>query len=112
MSSDSVFIVTTDRVLEAIGAAVDDSGADADWTVNDGVLTIECDDGSKVIVNRHLANREVWVAGKSGGFHFRPVAGAWLDTRSGQTLSATVSRLLIEQGAVEGDLDLPVLPVP
>ena len=40
------------------------------------------------------------------------VAGAWLDTRSGQTLSATVSRLLIEQGAVEGNLDLPVLPVP
>ena len=39
MSSDSEFIVTTDRVLEAIGAAVDDSGADADWTLNDGVLT-------------------------------------------------------------------------
>src|SRR4051794_9228384 len=110
MSSDSEFMRVTDRVLESIGNALDESEGDVDWTLNDGVLTIECADGSKLIVNRHLANREVWVAARSGGFHFRPVAGAWLDTRSGETLAATVSRGLQEQAGLE--LELPALPVP
>ena len=54
------------------------SDADVDWSLNDGILEIECADGSKLIVNRHVPNREIWVAARSGGFHFRPttVAGA------------------------------------
>ena len=42
-----------------------------DWSLNDGILEIECEDGSKLIVNRHVPNREIWVAARSGGFHFR-----------------------------------------
>ena len=45
MSSDSEFMQVTDRVLESIGNALDESDGDVDWTLNDGVLTIECADG-------------------------------------------------------------------
>ena len=80
MISDSLFIAATDRVLAQIGAALDaalaHSDADVDWTLNDGILEIECEDGSKVIVNRHLPNRELWVAARSGGFHFGAQDGA------------------------------------
>ena len=95
MITDTEFITATDRALAAIGAALDAalavSDVDLDWNLNDGILEIECDDGSKLIVNRHLPNREIWVAARTGGFHFRPRDGAWRDTRSGDELGAALA---------------------
>jgi|SRR5687767_774647 len=103
--TDSEFLDAADATLARIGraldAAQDASDADVDWSLNDGVLTIECDDGSKLIVNRHLANREIWLAARSGGFHFRIEQGGWRDTRSGAELGAELSRLLAEQAGLE-----------
>ena len=86
MTTESEFVVLADRVLTSIGAALDvaadTSDADLDWSLNDGILTIDCGDGGKVIVNRHVPNRELWVAAKSGGFHFKDDAGVWRDTRT------------------------------
>jgi len=99
--TDSEFIAAADRTLAAIGAALDaaleDSDVDLDWSENDGVLEIECDDGSKLIVNRHVPNREIWVAARSGGFHFRAADGRWCDTRSGDELAQRLAALLREQ---------------
>jgi len=95
---ESEFIALTDRALRAIGEAIDASETDLDWSENDGVLTIECPDDSRVIVNRHLPNRELWVAARTGGFHFRSDGIAWRDSRSGEELSAALARLLLEQG--------------
>jgi CyaY protein len=100
MIEESAFIALTDRVLDTIGAALDAAESDLDWSENDGVLTIEFADGSRVIVNRHVPNRELWVAAKSGGFHFRAEGGAWRDTRSGEELGTALERLLRDQGGV------------
>ena len=100
MIDESAFIALTDRVLDMIGAALDAAESDLDWSENDGVLTIECADGSRVIVNRHVPNRELWVAAKSGGFHFRAEGGAWRDTRSGEEIGTALERLLQSQGGV------------
>jgi CyaY protein len=100
MISESEFIGLTERALAAIGAAIDASGADLDWSENDGVLTIECPDGGRLIVNRHVPNREIWVAARSGGFHFRSDRGHWRDSRSGEELSAALSRLLRQEAGV------------
>jgi CyaY protein len=110
MSSESEFIALTDRVLEAIASALDAADGDLDWTLNDGVLTVDCGSGGRLIVNRHVASRELWVAAKSGGFHFRGQAGAWTDTKDGAELGATVSRLLAAQAGVT--VDLVGLPAP
>ena len=63
-------------------------------------------DGSKVIVSPHGIAKEIWVAAKSGGFHFRydSVAGAWIDTRSGDALRARLVEILKQQGQVALDL--------
>jgi len=106
--SESAFIALTDRVLEAIGRAIDGSGADLDWSENDGVLTIECPDGGRVIVNRHVPNRELWVAARSGGFHFRTDGAAWHDSRSGEELTAALARLL--QFQARADVAFGALP--
>jgi len=114
MTTDSEFMAATDRVLAAIGAAIDaaqdDSDVDLDWNLNDGILEIECDDGSKLIVNRHVPNREIWVAARSGGFHFGVRDGGWRDTRSGADLAVSLAALLKAQAGLE--VALPPLPAP
>lgn len=114
MSSESEFSARADAVLGAIGAALDiacDTGdADLDWSLNDGVLTIDCGRDGKLIVNRHVPNREIWVAAKSGGFHFRAAGNAWRDSRGGEELGAALVRLLRDQAGTT--VDLPPLPPP
>lgn len=100
MSDESEFTALTERVLTAIGQALDSADGDLDWAENDGVLTIECADGSRIIVNRHLPNREIWVAARTGGFHFRAEGGEWHDTKSGEELGVALTRLLQAQGGV------------
>jgi CyaY protein len=114
VTTESGFIAAADRVLAAIGSALDTaldaSDLDIDWSVNEGVLEIECDDGSKVIVNRHVPNRELWVAARSGGFHFRADGGLWRDTRGGRELGAALVEILSAQAQL--DVALPVLHAP
>lgn len=114
MSSDSAFIAAADATLAAIGAALDAaldaSDADADWSLNDGILEIDCGQDGKVIVNRHVPNREIWVAARSGGFHFRADGARWRDTRSAADLPTTLTRLLQEQARIA--IDLSQLPPP
>jgi CyaY protein len=106
--NETEFTIEADRTLAAIGqaldAALEASDADADWTLRDGILEIECGDGSKLVVNRHAANREIWVAARSGGFHYRPERGSWLDTRTGEQLADALARLLREQAELDVDL--------
>jgi CyaY protein len=68
-------------------------GAPAPTQPGHRVLEVEFEDGSKMIINRHGAAREIWVAAKSGGFHFRHDGSAWRDTRDGTELFAAVSKL-------------------
>ena len=88
------------RAVDAVLARIE-SAAEADQRLDveleSGILTILCADASRVIVNRQTANREIWVAARSGGFHFRFADGAWRDTRSGEELFAAVARVVESQ---------------
>lgn len=84
--------------LLAIERALEASGAEVDFELKEGgVLEIEFEDGSKIIVNRHGAAREIWVAARSGGFHFRWDGEAWRDTRDGAELFDALSQLVSQQ---------------
>jgi CyaY protein len=111
---ESAFLTAADATLARIGlaldAALETSDAALDWSLNDGVLTIECDDESRIIVNRHLPNREIWVAAKSGGHHFRAQDGRWRDVRGSDELAAALVRLLKSQARIA--VRMPELPAP
>jgi CyaY protein len=84
--------------LAGIEAAIEGSGADIDFELQPGgVLELEFADGSKIIVNRHGVAREIWVAARSGGFHFRHDGSAWRDTRDGAELMEKLSALASRQ---------------
>jgi CyaY protein len=86
------------EALRSIERALDQSGVDADIELKEGgVLELEFGNGSKIIVNRHGAAREIWVAARSGGFHFRWDGAAWRDTRDGAELFAALSKLVSAQ---------------
>jgi len=99
------FMAAADAELERIEAALEVASmsgvADFDFeTKPGGVIEIEFENGSKIIVNRHGAAREIWVAARSGGYHFRPEGGRWLGTRDGEELLAALSRTVSEQAGV------------
>lgn len=92
------FNALADATLRQIEDAVEQCGAEVDLEVKPGgVLELEFEDGSKIIINRHTAAREIWLAAKSGGYHFRPQDGRWLATRNGEELMVAIGRCMSEQ---------------
>lgn len=86
------------RIEAAIEALAEVTPAELDFDLGPGgVLTIDCGDGGQIIINRHAAAQEIWVAARAGGFHFRAVDGLWLDTRDGEELLSRLSGLLSGQ---------------
>jgi len=78
----------TREVLAAIEAAADrflqDDVIDIDAGRTGGLLELAFPDGSKIVVNTQPPLQELWLAAQSGGFHFRSVAGRWIDSRDGR----------------------------
>lgn len=92
------FNALADAMLQKIEGVLEVCETDFDFeTKPGGVLELEFDNGSKIIINRHTAAREIWLAAKSGGYHFRPEAGRWIGTRDGEELLAAIARCMSEQ---------------
>ncbi|MFZ5512236.1 MAG: iron donor protein CyaY [Pseudomonadota bacterium] len=85
-----------DAMLKRIEDALDAQELDLEVKPG-GVIEVEFDDGSKIIINRHTAAREIWVAARSGGYHFRHDEGRWLGTRDGTELMEALGRLVSGQ---------------
>lgn len=95
---EAQFSERADAALARIDAALEECGVDGDVERKEGgIVEIEYADGSRMVINRHAAAREIWVAARSGGFHFRWDGAAWRDTRDGTELFAALSRLVSAQ---------------
>ncbi|RQO77556.1 iron donor protein CyaY [Aquitalea sp. FJL05] len=105
--NESEFLDVTDRIFSRIEDAIDDAGVDADFVSNGNVLEIEFDDGGKIVVNRHAANQELWIAAKSGGYHFAFKDGQWLAARDGAEFFSTL-KTAIAQACGEPGLELDI----
>jgi CyaY protein len=99
MMTEAQFNALAGAALEHLRQALEASGIDVDIEEKgDGVIEVEFQDGSKMIINRHGAAREIWVAARSGGFHFRWDGKAWRGTRDDSELFGALSRLISTQG--------------
>ncbi|HTH44563.1 MAG TPA: iron donor protein CyaY [Oxalicibacterium sp.] len=87
------------RIETALEALTDEGEIDVECTRSGNVLEIEfVDNGSKIIVNSQAPMQELWVAAKSGGFHFRADGERWVNTRDGSELFAALSQMIATQG--------------
>jgi CyaY protein len=99
--TESEFNKQVESMLARIADAIDASGEDIDSElVGGGILELEFDNGSKIIINRQGAVQEIWVAAKSGGFHYRWQDNAWRDTRSGEELLVSLAKLITAQSGI------------
>lgn len=92
--TENEFNELADAVFARIELALDEGGGDIDYDSNGSVLEMEFANGSKLIVNRHVPNREIWLAAKSGGFHYALQDDNWLSQRDGSELFAKLSELV------------------
>jgi len=100
--TESEFLAVAEAVLDHIESRIEQTADVADVDVecsrSGNVLEIEfIDQNSKIIVNTQAPMQEIWVAARSGGFHFRMKGDLWLDTRDGSELLATLSSLVSAQ---------------
>ncbi len=93
---EAEFNAKVETTMQRLDAALDAAGLDYEVKPA-GLIEIEFDNGSKIIVNRHGAARQIWVAARSGGFHFAPQGELWIGTRDGVELFAALNRLIGEQ---------------
>ncbi len=104
------FNAIADAMLARIEQTLENCPVELDYEIKPGgVIELEFDSagGSKIIINRHTAAREIWIAAKSGGFHFKQESAdsqRWVGTRDGVELLAHLSRCISEQAGVEVSL--------
>jgi CyaY protein len=95
--SDSEYLTRAEAALAAIERALDNTDADIELERSGNVLTLEFENRSKIIVNLQPPMREIWIAAKAGGFHYRFVDGEWRDTRSGNEFFAALTEYATQQ---------------
>jgi CyaY protein len=106
MMSETEFLGLAESTLTTIESALDrfndEDVIDVECKRSGNVLEIEfIDNGSKIIVNSQAPMQELWVAAKSGGFHYKRVGEQWINTRDGSELFAALSLLASAQGGAE-----------
>ncbi|MHB8622159.1 MAG: iron donor protein CyaY [Sulfuricaulis sp.] len=87
---------TTDTLLR-IEQAIEECGAAIDFEAAGGILTLEFANRSKIIINKQGAAKQIWVAAKSGGYHYGFVNGRWINDQSGGELMSELARFIREQ---------------
>jgi CyaY protein len=105
--TDSEFHAQAEATLIAIERAVEATGIDAEIERSGSVLTLEFANASKVVINTQAPMQQIWIAARSGGFHFGWSNGAWHDTRDGRELFVALSALVSSQGGVPVVLGAP-----
>lgn len=96
-----------DEIIMQIEDALDEQDEDIDFETSAGILTITLADRSQIIINRQVSAMQLWLAAKSGGYHFDyDATKGWLDDRSGDSFLDILNRCLSEQSGESIALEL------
>lgn len=99
--SDADYQSLTRNLLGGIELQIDrwlqQDVVDIDGARTGGLLELSFPNGSKIVVNTQPPLQEIWLAARSGGYHYRHVDGRWHDTKTGEEFFAVLSRCASEQ---------------
>ena len=108
--NESEFQEIAEQTIEDIQDAIDNCGADIDYDEIGGVLTLEFENGSKIIFSKQGAMNQLWMAALSGGFHFDydESSEQWIcDSGDNEEMYSMLSRLATEQSAKNTVIEKP-----
>jgi CyaY protein len=98
--SDADYHAKAHALLARIEAQIDgwleDDVVDIDTHRTGGLLELTMPGGSKIVINTQPPLQEIWLAARSGGYHFKWDGAQWVD-REGQEFCARLSRSASEQ---------------
>ena len=87
-----------DELMLQIEESIDNSALEIDCENSNGILTLTVEsNGSQIILSRQTASREVWLAARSGGFHFILKESIWRDTKTNDTLGMILQQAVKSQ---------------
>jgi CyaY protein len=103
VSDDIEYNERTEATFEALEMALDEVDSDIDYEAGGGVLTVSFANGTSLVFSRQPPVRQLWLAARSGGFHFEydDEADDWRNTRDQQLFRPFVVQLMRDQGGVE-----------
>lgn len=103
--TDAEFHSITSAVLSSIEMTVDqwlqDDLVDIDAHRTGGLLELSFPNGSKLVLNTQPPLHELWLAARSGGFHYKHVSGRWIDTKDGRDFFDVLSDSASEQSGAQ-----------
>ena len=94
--TDLEFLDRAESLLQALEQRCDAlnerSDVDIDNQRTGGMVTLTFPNRSQIIVNLQKPLHEVWMAARSGGYHYRWVDGHWRDTKGEAEIFDALSR--------------------
>ncbi|MGB4059252.1 MAG: iron donor protein CyaY [Burkholderiaceae bacterium] len=99
--TDTQYQDRAEAALRAIELACDrineTSDVDLDNQRTGGMVTLTFANRSQIVVNLQKPLHEIWMAARSGGFHFKWSGSAWVDTKGAGELFALLTQFTSEQ---------------
>ena len=99
--TDLEFLDRAELLLKAVELACDrindDGDADIDNQRVGGMVTLVFPNRSQIVINLQKPLHEVWLAARSGGYHFKFNSEQWLDTKGQGEFFACLTRFASEQ---------------
>ena len=94
-----------DATQQALEELLEDHADDIE--ISAGMMTIKFDNGSQLIISRQEPLRQLWLAARSGGYHFDydEESGKWSCEKSEELLGEVLARAVNEQAGVELDFE-------
>jgi len=94
--TDPEFLDCAEALLKAVEKNCDrindETDADLDNQRVGSMVTLTFSNRSQIIINLQKPLQEVWMAAKSGGYHYRWDQGQWQDTKGQGEFFAALSR--------------------
>ena len=93
--TDPEFMDCAESVLKSIESSCDrineETDADIDNQRIGGMITLVFSNGTQIVVNLQKPLHEIWLASRSGGYHYRFDGGRWHDTKGQGEFFANLS---------------------
>ena len=97
MDRAEALLGSVERCCDALNEQTD---ADIDNQRVGGMVTLAFPNGSQIVVNLQKPLHEVWLAARSGGYHFKFDGHHWQDTKGQGEFFANLTRYASEQAGM------------
>lgn len=85
---------TLDELVDCVEAL---DSEELDVETSEGIVTIEFEDGVKLIVSRQSATDQIWLAEPRNGWRYDYKGGNWICEKNGKELFAMLEALVSEK---------------